>query len=114
MQQRFYLTKYATDPQIGVVVADGEITAKQARIDPNRDHLTGYCRTFHFLDYVLDAKEAGEIATTRLMDQIAYHEEKIAQFQRMIMRLASLSEDTPTWTRMGIGTLLDEEDRGED
>ena len=50
--QRFYLTKYATDPQIGVVVAEGEVTAKQARIDPNRDHLTGYCRTFHFLEYV--------------------------------------------------------------
>ena len=95
----FYVTKWPLE--YGVIVCEGTVTAKQAKIDKEYEGYTCFCRVFHSDEFYTGLDLAKSYVADALLDEIKFCETRIERMKWKLDKVRNLSAESPVWTRTG-------------
>jgi hypothetical protein len=94
---KFYIVKWPIES--GLIVCDGNVTAKQAVVDRGHHSITHYNTHFSVHEFTTDLDKAKKIVADKISNRILYLEEQISDMKKSLEKVRALTEDTATlWT----------------
>jgi hypothetical protein len=82
----------------GIVVCEGTVTARQARVDKEHWEFTNYRECLNSGAFTTVLAEAKKTVVNKLKDDIRFHELRIARLKNTLANVYALTENAAVWT----------------
>lgn len=93
---RFYCTKWPIE--CGIIVCDGDVTAKRAKISEKFRSNTKQLTTFTGTEFTTSLSTAKTQVEHKLLDDIRYHELRIERLKSALKKTRELTDDAAIWS----------------